>query len=114
MYKPMVAILVAAENATELPRLGKPRKKLRVHASHTMDRSVSQVREEGRDYTLVRMGDLRLASTLWKNLCPGIPPSRAKAYIMRLLDVTEKVPQKHIATITITWVWSDGGQRRAE
>ena len=35
MYSPMVAILVAAENATELPRLGKPRMKLSVQASQT-------------------------------------------------------------------------------
>ena len=31
----MVATDVAAEKATELPRLGKPRMKLNVHASHT-------------------------------------------------------------------------------
>ena len=31
----MVAMEVAAEKATELPRLGKPRMKLNVHASHT-------------------------------------------------------------------------------
>lgn len=37
MYSPMVAMLVAAENATELPRLGKPKIKLSVHASHTMN-----------------------------------------------------------------------------
>ena len=48
------------------------------------------------------MGDLRLPSTLWKNLCPGIPPSRENAYIMRLLEVMENVPQKNIAPITIT------------
>ena len=41
MYNPMVAIEVAAANATELPRLGKPRMKLRVHASHTGRRQVS-------------------------------------------------------------------------
>ena len=35
MYRPMVAILVAAENATELPKLGRPRIKLSVHASQT-------------------------------------------------------------------------------
>ena len=39
MYRPMVAILVAAANATELPRLGRPRMKLSVHASHTMTRA---------------------------------------------------------------------------
>ena len=41
MYNPMVAIEVAAANATELPRLGKPKMKLRVHASHTSRRQVS-------------------------------------------------------------------------
>ena len=35
----MVAILVAAENATLLPRLGKPRRKLRVQASQTAQES---------------------------------------------------------------------------
>lgn len=78
---------VAAEKATELPKLGKPKMKLRVQASHT-----------------VRIGDLRFMSTLWKNLCPGIPPSRAKAYIMRLLDVMEKVPQKNMAPMTIVFM----------
>ena len=52
---------------------------------------------------LVRTGDLRLGSTLWKNLCPGMPPSRAKAYIIRLFDVTEKVPQKNIAPMMMTY-----------
>jgi len=35
IYSPIVAILVAAEKATALPRLGNPNMKLRVHASHT-------------------------------------------------------------------------------
>jgi hypothetical protein len=35
IYSPMVAILVAAEKATELPRLGKPKMKLKVQASQT-------------------------------------------------------------------------------
>lgn len=35
MYSPMVAMDVAAEKATVLPRLGSPRMKLSVHASHT-------------------------------------------------------------------------------
>lgn len=35
MYSPIVAILVAAEKATALPRLGKPRIKLSVQASQT-------------------------------------------------------------------------------
>ena len=36
MYKPIVAMDVAAEKATALPKLGNPRQKLRVHASHTI------------------------------------------------------------------------------
>ena len=36
MYSPMVDMLVAAENATELPKLGRPRTKLKMHASHTV------------------------------------------------------------------------------
>jgi len=35
IYNPMVAIDVAAAKATELPRLGRPSMKLRVHASQT-------------------------------------------------------------------------------
>ena len=69
----------------------------------------------------VLMGDLVLGSTLWKNLCPGIPSSRAKAYIIRELDVIENVlardklsaiksredvevthPQKYMHPMTIT------------
>lgn len=38
IYNPIVAIDVAAANATELPRLGRPRMKLKVHASHTWRR----------------------------------------------------------------------------
>jgi hypothetical protein len=49
------------------------------------------------------MGDLRLISTLWKNRCPGIPPSRANAYIIRELDVIEKVPHKNMAPMTMIW-----------
>ena len=37
MYSPIVAMDVAAANATELPRLGSPRMKLRVHASQTTE-----------------------------------------------------------------------------
>ena len=51
----------------------------------------------------MRTGDWYFESTLQKNLWPGIPPSRANAYIMRLLDVMENVPQKNIAPITITY-----------
>ena len=87
---------VAAENATELPRLGKPRIKLNVQANHTD--------EEGRqfpdpDYLSsrrkrnkpVRIGERHRWSTLCRNLDPGIAPSRLKAYIMREFDVMEKV-----------------------
>ena len=106
MYKPIVAILVAAANATELPRLGSARMKLSVHASHTARRPKSSavahthaVRTEGAP---VRTGDWDFLSTLWKNLAPGIALSRANAYIIRLFDVTENVPQKNMAPITIT------------
>ena len=68
----LISHLVAAENATLLPKLGSPKMKESVQASQT-----------------VLIGDLVLGSTLWKNLCPGIPPSRAKAYIIRELDVME-------------------------
>ena len=67
-----VPYLVAAENATLLPKLGSPKTKDNKQASQT-----------------VLIGDLVFGSTSWKNLCPGIPPSRAKAYIMRELDVME-------------------------
>ena len=77
-YRPklgwLISYLVAAANATLLPKLGSPRMKDSVQASQT-----------------VLMGDLVLGSTLWKNLCPGIPPSRAKAYIIRELDVMENM-----------------------
>ena len=39
----------------------------------------------------VLTGDLHRLLTLLKKVCPGIPPSRAKAYIIRELEVTEKV-----------------------
>jgi hypothetical protein len=42
----MVAMDVAAEKATELPRLGKPRIKLNVHASHT-DHKVRRFPDSG-------------------------------------------------------------------
>lgn len=53
----MVAMDVAAEKATLLPRLGSASRKLSVHASQT-----------------ARIGDLRFTSTLWKKA--GIAPSR--------------------------------------
>ena len=66
--------------------------------------SVFRISNSGRlnNNAPVRTGDLRFASTLWKNVCPGMPPSRAKAYIIRLFEVMEKVPQKNIAPITMT------------
>ena len=73
-YSPMVAMDVAAENATVDPREGRPRKNESVHASQT-----------------VRTGVLDRLLTLWKKVWPGRPPSRANAYIMRELDVTENV-----------------------
>ena len=45
-------------------------------------------------------------STLWKNLYPGMPPSLANAYIILLFDVTEKVPQKNMAPMTMTWSYN--------
>jgi hypothetical protein len=48
----MVAMEVAAEKATELPRLGKPRMKLNVHASHT-DHKVRLFPDSGY-YTVMR------------------------------------------------------------
>lgn len=39
----------------------------------------------------VRMGDFHLLLTWAKNLCPGIPPSREKAYIIREFEVIENV-----------------------
>lgn len=45
------------------------------------------------------MGDFHFVSTLLKNLCPGMPPSRANANIMRELEVTEKVLGKDVRPI---------------
>jgi len=94
MYNPIVAIEVAAANATELPKLGRPRMKLRVHASHTLKTKESEMPEERRVQVHdipVRMGDFHSVLTWAKNLCPGIPPSREKAYIIREFEVIEKV-----------------------
>ena len=55
MYSPIVAMLVAALNATELPRLGRPRMKLSVHASHT-SMMVSVEAEKGRTRGAHRCG----------------------------------------------------------
>ena len=90
-------------NATELPRLGSARMKLSVQASQTVAPSQPTAREQPTPgHAPVLVGDLLFGSTLWKNLWPGMAPSRANAYIIRLLDVTENVPQKNIAPITIT------------
>ena len=93
----MVAMDVAAEKATELPRLGKPRMKLNVHASHT---GTSQDRQKASQRLLilgermdepVRIGERHRWSTLCRYLEPGMAPSRLKAYIIREFDVIEKV-----------------------
>jgi len=94
MYNPIVAIEVAAANATELPKLGRPKMKLRVHASHTSERKDLERSKERRVQVRdipVRMGDFHSVLTLAKNLCPGIPPSREKAYIIREFEVIENV-----------------------
>lgn len=70
-----MAILVTAVKATALPSDGSASTKARKTASQT-----------------VRMGACVLLST-WSNHRFGMPESRAKAYIMRLLDVTLNVPQ---------------------
>jgi hypothetical protein len=97
----MVATDVAAEKATELPRLGKPRMKLNVQASHTgttpQDRQTSKGNSSAffvsgqRKDGPVRIGERHRWSTLCRYLEPGIAPSRLKAYIIREFDVTEKV-----------------------
>src|SRR5579863_5594501 len=96
----MVAMDVAAEKATELPRLGKPRMKLNIHASQTdhqvrrfPDSGYHTRKRRGTDEP-VRIGECHCRSTLCRNLDPGIAPSRLKAYIMREFDVTEKVLHK--------------------
>src|SRR6267154_1959195 len=94
----MVAMDVAAENATELPRLGRPRMKLNVHASQTSAKvnnglqrfGFGRAKSRWKDKP-VRIGERHRRSTLCRNLEPGIAPSRLKAYIIRELDVTEKV-----------------------
>lgn len=76
MYNPMVAIEVAAAKATEDPREGRDKQNAKKIASQ-----------------MVRIGERNLSSTLWKKC--GIPPSRAKANIMREFEVTENRPQCH-------------------
>jgi len=70
-----VAMDVAAENATELPRLGRPRMKLNVHASHTSTKaqkvfSASYSGEQSHDggtnrYESVNAIDGRLYAGTW-------------------------------------------------
>jgi hypothetical protein len=101
MYSPIVAMDVAAAKATELPRLGKARIKLNVHESHTvLGRGNAQFfsirtprKEEEEENGPVRIGERQRPSTLLRNLEPGIAPSRLNAYIIRELDVIEKVLQ---------------------
>lgn len=80
MYRPIVAIDVAAENATLEPREGSAKIKDNVAASQ-----------------IARIGDRNRLSTLWKN--PGIPLSREKANIIREFDVIEKRPQCQTHTL---------------
>ena len=54
----------------------------------------------------VRTGVLRLLSTLWKNFDPGNAPSLEKAYIIRELDVIEKMPAKNIHPNITTYSYS--------
>lgn len=72
-YSPMVAMEVAAENATVDPSEG--------IASRNARKAAKQI---------VRMGDWNLASTVVKN--GGNPRSRAKPNIMREFEVMEKSP----------------------
>ncbi len=74
MYKPIVAMEVAAEKATVEPNDGIARRKERNAPSQ-----------------MVRIGERKRASTLLKNC--GRPPSRAKPNIIREFDVMEKRPQ---------------------
>src|SRR2546423_11529948 len=80
MYRPIVAIEVAAKKATVEPRDGTASRKESVAASQ-----------------MVRMGARKRLSTLWKNF--GSAPSRLKANIIRELDVMEKRPQCQTQTI---------------
>ena len=62
MYTPMVAIDVASERATELPRLGSPRQKLRKHASHTVDSPASVVHPVREGESVMKKGRLTSAN----------------------------------------------------
>ena len=74
MYSPIVAILVAAANATELPREGSARQKLSVAASQT-----------------VRMGERKRSSTLWK---------KCGWYICQFRTHEENMSKTHNSTIS--------------
>lgn len=90
----MVAIEVAAEKATLLPKLGRPRMKLSVHANQTLNsiQPLALLRANiARSNPPVRIGDFHRWLTLPKKRCPGMPPSLAKAYIILELEVIEKV-----------------------
>lgn len=77
----MVAIEVAALNATLDPMEGRERQKAKNAASQ-----------------MVLVGAWNFASTCAKKL--GMPLSRAKAYIIRELDVSENSPQCQTAMMT--------------
>ena len=65
---------VAAENATSLPKLGRPRMKLRVQASQTANNQNAVRGVKLGTLIPVRMGDLHFLSTWANHLPPGIPP----------------------------------------
>ena len=74
----MVAILVAAADATVLPKLGKARMKDNVHARPYVHKRLGN---QNNDTDVpVRVGVLVRSSTLWKKLDPGSAPSRDNAY----------------------------------
>jgi hypothetical protein len=53
--------------------------------------SIRTPRKEDEENGPVRIGERQCSSTLLRNLEPGIAPSRQNAYIIREMDVIEKV-----------------------
>jgi hypothetical protein len=97
---------IAAEKATELPRLGKPRMKLNVHESQTSMKAKkssvlpiweSKVRWKNET---VLIGERHRWSTLCRKLEPGIVQSLLKAYITHDSYVTVKMLPSMQITIT--------------
>lgn len=93
---------VAAAKATLLPKLGRPRMKLKVHASQTAKEIMIRTPRESWDFRKregegnlpVLTGDFHCGLTFAKNLCPGMPPSLANAYIILEFEVIENVLYK--------------------